>query len=110
MIDIENADELVGYLRENGHIEPGEKPILRTLRGGVSNKTVWRRRDDNSAWVLKQALPKLRVPSEWFSDPARIRVEADGLRYLPSITSPGSIPVLVFEDTDQHILAMEAVP
>jgi aminoglycoside phosphotransferase (APT) family kinase protein len=110
MIDIENADELVGYLHENGHIGPGEKPILRTLRGGVSNKTVWLRRDDNSAWVLKQALPKLRVPSEWFSDPARIRVEAEGLRYLPSITSPGSIPVLVFEDTDQHILAMEAVP
>ena len=110
MIDIENANELLGYLREKGHIGLGEAPILRTLHGGVSNKTVWLRRSGHAAWVLKQALPKLRVPSDWYSDPARIRVEAEGLRYLPSITPPGSIPALVFEDTEQRILAMEAVP
>lgn len=110
MIDIENADELVGYLRVRGHIGLGETPLLRTLHGGVSNKTVWLRRSDDSAWVLKQALPRLRVPSDWFSDPARIHVEANGLRYLPSITPPGSIPSLIFEDPEQRILAMEAVP
>jgi 5-methylthioribose kinase len=108
-VDIENADELVGYLREKGHIGPNEMPMLRTLRGGVSNKTIWLKRSDDSTWVLKQALPKLRVPSDWFSDPARIHVEANGLRYLPSITPPGSIPTLVFEDTEQHILAMQAI-
>lgn len=108
-IDIENADELIGYLRKRGHIGANEMPMLRTLRGGVSNRTIWLKRFDDSAWVLKQALPKLRVPSDWFSDPARIHVEANGLRYLPSITPPGSIPPLVFEDTKQHILAMQAV-
>jgi 5-methylthioribose kinase len=108
-IDIENADELLVYLRERGHIGRRETPMLRTLRGGVSNKTIWLKRSDDSTWVLKQALPKLRVPSDWFSDPARIHVEANGLRYLPSITPPGSIPPLVFEDTEQQILAMEAV-
>jgi EAL domain-containing protein (putative c-di-GMP-specific phosphodiesterase class I) len=36
---------------------------------------------DIGRWVLKQALPKLRVQADWFSDPARIHVEANSLRF-----------------------------
>jgi 5-methylthioribose kinase len=89
---------------------PHEKPIVRQLKGGVSNKTVSLLRPEGSAWVLKQALAKLRVKSDWFSDPKRIRIEADALRFLPSIAPPGTITPLVFEDAEQNILAMEAVP
>src|SRR6202030_906891 len=53
---------------------------------------------------------KLRVQSDWFSDPARIQVEANGLRYLPRVTPKGSIPSFLFEDTAENLLAMEAVP
>jgi 5-methylthioribose kinase len=110
IVDIEDTDQLLNYLRANQRIGPQEKPIVRQLKGGVSNKTVSLLRPEGSAWVLKQALAKLRVKSDWFSDPKRIRIEADALRFLPSIAPPGTITPLVFEDAEQNILAMEAVP
>jgi 5-methylthioribose kinase len=110
VVDIENANDLLRYLRESERIEKEETPTFRTLRGGVSNKTVLLQRSDGSRWVLKQALPKLRVQADWFSDPARIRVEANALRYLPLITPANTTPKLLFEDEALHLLAMEAVP
>jgi 5-methylthioribose kinase len=109
-VDLESTDELTTYLRSVGRIGGDEVPTIRTLRGGVSNKTVILRRANGSAWVLKQALSKLRVERDWFSDPARVHIEAESLRYLPRITPPGATPALVFEDPAQHLLAMEAVP
>lgn len=62
------------------------------------------------AWVIKQALEKLRVKADWFSDPARVHREAAGLRWLEQLTPPGSVPGFVFEDQEHHLLAMQAVP
>jgi len=109
-IDIEDPSQLARYLRDTGRIGAREEPILKRLSGGVSNKTVWLQRSRGQAWVIKQALPKLRVRSDWFSDPARIDIEANGLRYLPRVAPKGSITPLVFQDTAQNLLAMEAVP
>ena len=50
------------------------------------------------------------MQSDWFSDPVRINIEANGLRYLPQVAPKGSITPLVFQDTAQNLLAMEAVP
>jgi 5-methylthioribose kinase len=110
VVDIEDAEDLLRYLRQTGRIERDETPVIRTLRGGVSNKTILLQRPDGSRWVLKQALPKLRVQVDWFSDPARIHVEANSLRYLTRVTPPNSTPALLFEDMQHHLLAMEAVP
>ena len=110
IVDIEDGRQLLDYLRANQRIGPQEKPVIRQLKGGVSNKTVLLLRPEGSAWVLKQALAKLRVKSDWFSDPARIRIEGDALRFLIDIVPPGTITPLVFEDAEQNILAMEAVP
>ena len=110
VVDIENAGDLLRYLRETERIGKNENPTFRTLRGGVSNKTVLLQRPDGSRWVLKQALPKLRVQADWFSDPARIRVEANALRYLPLVTPANTTPRLLFEDDELHLVAMEAVP
>jgi aminoglycoside phosphotransferase (APT) family kinase protein len=109
-IDIEDSSQLARYLRETGRIGSGEEPILKKLSGGISNKTVWVQRSRGPAWVMKQALPKLRVQSDWFSDPARINIEANGLRYLPRVAPKGSITPLIFQDSAQNLLAMEAVP
>lgn len=109
-IDIENPGQLARYLRDTGKIGFLEEPILKKLSGGVSNKAVWVERSSGPAWVIKQALPKLRVQSDWFSDPARIEIEANGLRYLPRVSPQGSITPLVFQDSAQNLLAMEAVP
>jgi len=109
-LDIEQPDALAGYLRSTGRIGADEQITIRTLAGGVSNRTVLVERPSGEGWVLKQALPKLRVAVDWFSDPARIRREALGLRYLEQLAPPGSTTPLVFEDPDRYLLAMRAVP
>jgi 5-methylthioribose kinase len=110
-VDIEDHAALEGYLRRSGHVGQNEPLQFRTLAGGVSNKTVRVGRPAaGQAWVVKQALPKLRTKADWFSDPARIRREALALRWLPRLAPPGTITPLVFEDEGQFLLAMEAVP
>src|SRR5262245_16281233 len=109
-LDIEQPAALLPYLRERGAIGTVETPRITVLQGGVSNRTVLVERESGEAWVLKQALAKLRVKVDWFSDPRRIHTEALALRVLPALTPPNTIPEFVFEDEALHILAMQAVP
>lgn len=109
-LDIEQPEQLLAYLRAEGRIAANEVPELRVLAGGVSNRTVLLRRPDGEAWVLKQALYKLRVQADWFSSPERIEREAAGMRWLRQLAPPGTIVELVFEDPARHVLAMAAVP
>jgi len=109
-LDIEQPHLLIAYLREAGHIGPDEQPRLRNLTGGISNLTVLVERPTGETWVLKQALPKLRVPIDWFSSPERVHREALGLRWLAQLAPSGTITSFVFEDHDHHLLAMQAVP
>jgi fructosamine-3-kinase len=109
-LDIENAPALLAYLQRTGRIASGEQPRIVILQGGVSNRTVWVERESGEAWVLKQALAKLRVPVDWFSSPERIHGEALGLDWLARLTPLGSITPLLFEDRERHLLAMRAVP
>jgi len=109
-LDIEDAPALLAYLQRTGRIASGEQPRIAILQGGVSNRTVWVERQSGEAWVLKQALAKLRVPVDWFSSPERIHREALGLEWLARLAPPGSITPLLFEDRERHLLAMQAVP
>src|SRR5260221_10362453 len=88
IIDIESSDQLLGYLRATERIGSQEKPVVRTLKGGVSNKTVWLRREQGAGWVVEQTLAKLRVKTELVSDPLPIGIKADALRFLPSNFPP----------------------
>ena len=109
-LDIEQHGPLLAYLRAAGHVAMDESPTFTTLPGGVSSRTVRVERPGRPAWVLKQSLAKLRVAVDWYSDPARIHREALGMRWLTQLAPPSSIPSLVFEDHQQHLLAMQAVP
>jgi hypothetical protein len=109
-LDIEQPAALLAYLRETGRIGPSEEPRIDVLPGGVSNRTVLVERPSGEAWVLKQALAKLRVQVDWFSSPARIEREALGLTHLAELAPPGTITPLVFFDLDRFVLAMAAVP
>ena len=109
-LDIEDAPALLDYLQRTGRIASGEQPRIAILQGGVSNRTVWVERESGEAWVLKQALAKLRVPVDWFSSPERIHREALGLEWLARLAPPGSIAPLLFEDRERYLLAMQAVP
>jgi len=109
-LNIEEPVALLDYLRRAGRIGADESPELERLAGGVSSRTVRVRRAGGEAWVLKQSLARLRVSVEWLSDPRRIHNEATALRWLQQLAPAGSVPALVFEDHDQHLIAMQAVP
>jgi 5-methylthioribose kinase len=108
-LDIEQPNALLDYLRRKGHITADETPVIQTLPGGVSSRTVFVERATGEAWVLKQSLAKLRVQVDWFSDPQRIHCEATEC-WLIKLAPEGSIPAFIFEDYDEHVLAMEAIP
>jgi 5-methylthioribose kinase len=109
-IDIENFDSLRQYLIGRGHIEPDETISFKKLPGGVSNRVVRVGWPDGRGWVLKQALAKLRVDVDWFSNPERIGVEAKATRWLNLLAPKGTTPKFVFEDISNHLMAMEAIP
>lgn len=129
-LDIEQPKQLIAYLRNTHRIGQNETPLVTNLAGGVSNRTVLVQRNkpsatiagnadatasspsvpETEAWVLKQALAKLRVKVDWFSDPARVHREAQGLRHLEKLAPQGCTTPLVFEDHNHHLLAMQAVP
>ncbi len=108
--DIEQPGILTAYLQCQGHIASNEQPAVSILAGGVSNRTMLVECSNGESWVIKQALTKLRVTVDWFSDPIRIHREALGLRELSRLAPLGTITPFLFEDTAQHILAMQAVP
>jgi 5-methylthioribose kinase len=109
-IDIEQFDALRAYLAAHGHVGSSEKICLQNLAGGVSNRTVMVKWPDGRSWVIKQALNKLRVNVDWFSSPDRIAVEAKALRWLNHAAPPGTTPAFIFEDIENHLLGMAAIP
>ncbi len=108
-LDIENPPALLAYLRMRGAIGSRETASLHNLEGGVSNRVVLVEPEQGASFVVKQALKKLRVEADWFCPPERIRSEAMALRYFAEVAPPGTVPALLFEDHEHHLLAMEAV-
>jgi 5-methylthioribose kinase len=110
VIDIEQREALRAYLLQRDEVPPDSDMLIQPLAGGVSNRTILVTFANGEAWVLKQALEKLRVPVDWFSDPARIHREGLGLRHLRALIPADHLPQFVFEDFENHILAMSAIP
>lgn len=108
-MNIENFEELLRYLRQREEYAASPVASCTILTGGVSNRTVLVEFADGRAAVLKQALERLRVESDWRSDPRRIEREALGLQWLGHLAPNGSVPPLLFLDKTEHLLAMEAV-
>ena len=108
-IDIEQSAALRDYLLARRQMLPSTDLVIRPLAGGVSNRTVLVTFANGEGWVLKQALEKLRVNVDWFSDPRRIHREGLGLRHLRTLLPEDHLPHLIFEDFENHILAMTAV-
>jgi len=107
-LDIEQPGTLQSWLRDAGRLASDEHVDVQPLTGGVSNRTVLVTRATGEAWVVKQALAKLRVAVDCFSDPSRVHREAEGLRWLGQLV-PGRVPAVVFEDFEHHLLGMTAV-
>jgi len=107
-VDIENCEVLRQYLTRHGYIGSDDHVVFEKLAGGISNRTVKVVWCNGRGWVVKQALAKLRVCVDWFSDPERILVEAKALQWLNHII-PEATPAFIFEDSANHMLAMQAI-
>ena len=109
-LDIEQPDQLETYLKSTGRVSAANHITVQHLAGGVSNRTMLVTYGSGPRWVVKQGLAKLRVAVDWFADPVRVHREALAMRWLNQMLPAGSVPTLVFEDPEHHLLAMECVP
>lgn len=102
-----DANNAVQYLRVRGLA--CRTPRITELGGGVSN-TVLLVETGGRRLVLKQALGKLRVTDDWFSDRERILRESAAMRWVASHLPPGAVPEILFEDRENCLIAMTAAP
>jgi tRNA A-37 threonylcarbamoyl transferase component Bud32 len=100
------ADTCAGYLRDRGVVSADASVI--ELGGGVSN-VVLLAESAQGRFVVKQALPKLRVADDWRAKQERTVTEAAALR-LAARLAPGSVPNVVDSDPDRCVLVIEAAP
>ena len=105
MIELSPANA-ASYLEGRGARGPWR---ITELGGGVSN-TVVLAEAGGTRLVLKQALGKLRVEQDWFSDRTRILRESAALAALAHWLPPGSVPEVRFEDRENLLYAMSAAP
>jgi fructosamine-3-kinase len=97
------------YLKDRG-IGAGGAPLqCRELGGGVSN-TVVLAEGGEERFILKQALPQLRVKDEWLADRTRIWRERDSLLAVSRVLSVGWVPKILWSDEANFLFAMEAAP
>jgi len=107
---INAADEQIfrTYLQEKNLLSDPQTALIRPLGGGVSCEAIMVR-GETKAFVVKQALAKLRVKEDWFSDVTRIITEKDCLAFYNKIV-PEHTPELLFYDEENYLYGMEAAP
>jgi aminoglycoside phosphotransferase (APT) family kinase protein len=88
-----------------GLIETGEPAVFTALPGGVSSDIVKVEAGD-SVFVVKRALPKLRVAGDWRAPTSRNRHEADWLVTVGQIL-PAAVPRVLARDDNSGLFAME---
>ena len=81
-----------------------QKPEIKPLAGGVSSD-IFLVTDGSVRLVVKQALEKLKVKDDWFSDIRRNRTERQFAEYMQQIL-PGSVPEVIFADDDLNFFVM----
>src|SRR5689334_17791730 len=105
-LSIDNAE---AYVRARSWVKPGEPAEVSFLGGGVSN-IVLKVKTPQHAFVLKQALPKLRVAMEWRARIERIFIERDALKAIGTILPDGEVPRVMYDDPDNFTFAMSCAP
>ncbi|MFM8621900.1 MAG: phosphotransferase family protein [Holophagaceae bacterium] len=100
-----DSTSLVPYLQSRGVIGAAADAAVEELSGGVSN-VVLGVSGNGFDFVLKQALPELKVATKWVADQRRAIVEARAIELFHSL-SPNQVPALVDSDPDQFTLVME---
>ena len=91
-------------LRRNGHVLDSQARLA-PLSGGVSSE-IYLVEDGEKRFVVKRALPKLRVKDNWFADVSRNASERDYIACV-SRMMPGTVPQLYFSCPGEGYFGME---
>ncbi len=106
-LTLENA---AAYLVERCLVAAGAPIDVAELPGGVSATVIAAQSAaTGEAFVVKQALPQLRVRDEWLATPERAETEVAAMKLCGAIT-PGVVPAILDSDPAVHALVMELIP
>ncbi|MEO5634941.1 phosphotransferase [Gaiella sp.] len=106
-LTLENA---AAYLVERGVVPRGAAIDVAELPGGVSATVISASvAATGDAFVVKQALPQLRVRDEWLATLDRAETEVAAMELCGAIT-PGVVPTVIDSDPAVHALVMELIP
>jgi aminoglycoside phosphotransferase (APT) family kinase protein len=104
---LDDRERVRGFWR--GELARTDEPrAIEFLTGGVSSIVV-RVETDEGAFVIKQALPQLRVEAAWYSRPERSGIEARCALTLAELV-PGSVPEVVAVVPDRSAFVMRSAP
>lgn len=102
---LDSAEEVRKYLVKEELINEAEETEISRLTGGVSCR-VWKAVSNKGRWVLKQALDKLEVQADWFSDVERIHREHKVMEQIGLIVPDSNVPKVLHVDYVNHIYMM----
>lgn len=107
MIELNTIEDVKKYLITQQIISNNIQLEIIQLSGGVSSR-VWKIISNENRWVLKQALKKLKVQADWFSDVERIHREHEVMLAIQNIMPAGSVPEIVHTDYANHVYMMSS--
>ena len=99
-----SSDEFLQLLIADGVVRD-ENAVLTPLGGGVSSD-IYRVDDGDDVFVIKRALPKLRVHDDWFVDMSRNHYEQQYMQYVGRLL-PGTVPAIRCVHDNHGYFAME---
>ncbi len=83
--------------------EPGQP-----LPGGVASD-IRIVQGPNGPEVIKKALAKLKVPTDWFSDPARSATEVAAIHAFAELIGPEHVPEILWSRPEDNVFAMRLI-
>jgi aminoglycoside phosphotransferase (APT) family kinase protein len=104
---LSDAPAVRGFLASYLQVDPAVVQV-EFLPGGVSSAVV-RVVSGGDCFVIKQALPQLRVVATWMSRPERSGIEARCAEVLGRLV-PGSVPRVLRVVSEAHAFVMECAP
>lgn len=99
----DSAAELKRFLHADGVV--GSAATLTPLGGGVSSE-IYVVRNGDAQFVVKRALPQLKVAEPWFADVERNQNEANYLRYVDDFP-PKNVPRLNYVNRKHGYFCMD---
>lgn len=102
---LDTIEQVKIYLNQELLVSRDDSVLVEYLSGGVSCR-VWKIVQNNNRWVIKQALEKLDVQADWFSDVERIHREHRVMKQIELIVPNSNVPKVLHVDYTNHVYMM----